>query len=500
MKTFTDNCGPGVDRHDQRRVHQTRARRCSRSICSDAVEGQLIERLVTDPVLLCDCVYAVCKPEADARGITDEDFGRAMAGDVIEHACTALLEELVDFFPQPKRQVLAKALLRLRQLEAKAIALASTRLDDPRWDETLEAALARHSSYRRRRLAPRLATGRNRRRRSQPTDAAGTGVDERCAAPRSVVAHGHAPGDDGQRASQSQEAAPTLFTGGVPSAARPWPAGRAEGRNRNTQTRVCGAAVNDAQCSRDPRRCGVHRALHERQPPGEGPGGRVRAPQDVWCGRPIGRLQDGGGRHRTPDSFLSAVKHFASAGDALNKMSQRTGVSVEVLSELAYAAEQSGTDVETLEASLRKMQKQLVEAAGGSKSAVAALSALGLSVTDLGRLSPDAQFRLIAERLSQIRQSGPAGGPGHGSVRQVGHPALAAHGRRRARHPATRSGSPGLGPDHAGRRCGSGHAIGRCLHGLVEDGAVGSTRGRKCLGSAADRGGTRCRADRDHDP
>jgi len=64
-----------------------------------------------------------------------------MAGDVIEHACTALLEELVDFFPQPKRQVLAKALLRLRQLEAKAIALASTRLDDPQWEQTLEATL-----------------------------------------------------------------------------------------------------------------------------------------------------------------------------------------------------------------------------------------------------------------------------------------------------------------------------------------------------------------------
>ena len=108
----------------------------------DAVEGQLIERLVTDPVLLCDCVYAVCKPEADARGITDEDFGRAMAGDVIEHACTALLEELVDFFPQAKRQVLAKALARLRQLEAKAIHLATARLDDPQWEETLRATLA----------------------------------------------------------------------------------------------------------------------------------------------------------------------------------------------------------------------------------------------------------------------------------------------------------------------------------------------------------------------
>jgi hypothetical protein len=140
MKTFTDNAGRAwtvtINVECIKRV-----RTLLQVNLLDAVEGQLIERLVTDPVLLCDCVYAICQPEADARGITDEDFGRAMAGDVIEHACTALLEELVDFFPQPKRQVLAKALLRLRQLEAKAIALASTRLDDPRWDETLEAAL-----------------------------------------------------------------------------------------------------------------------------------------------------------------------------------------------------------------------------------------------------------------------------------------------------------------------------------------------------------------------
>lgn len=108
----------------------------------DAIEGELVERLVTDPVLLCDCVYAVCKPEAEARGITDEDFGRAMAGDAIEHACTALLEELVDFFPEPKRRVLAKAIERLRQLEAKAIQLASARLDDPQWEAKIAEAMA----------------------------------------------------------------------------------------------------------------------------------------------------------------------------------------------------------------------------------------------------------------------------------------------------------------------------------------------------------------------
>ena len=44
-------------------------------------------------------------------------------------------------------------------------------------------------------------------------------------------------------------------------------------------------------------------------------------------------------------------------GSDLLDMSQRTGVSVEALSELGFAAEQSGADMETLEAGLRKMQK-----------------------------------------------------------------------------------------------------------------------------------------------
>ena len=66
------------------------------------VEGTLVEKLVRDPILLCDVIYVVCKPEADDRGISDEDFGRAMAGDAIEHATKALLDELVDFSPSPR--------------------------------------------------------------------------------------------------------------------------------------------------------------------------------------------------------------------------------------------------------------------------------------------------------------------------------------------------------------------------------------------------------------
>src|SRR5262245_3402549 len=46
-------------------------------------------------------------------------------------------------------------------------------------------------------------------------------------------------------------------------------------------------------------------------------------------------------------SMLGASKVFADMGSDLVDMSQRTGVSVESLSELGYAAEQSGTDMAT---------------------------------------------------------------------------------------------------------------------------------------------------------
>jgi hypothetical protein len=101
--------------------------------------------------------------------------------------------------------------------------------------------------------------------------------------------------------------------------------------------------------------------------------------------------------------LAATTKVFADMGDKLAKMSARTGISVEALSELAFAAEQSGADMETLETGIRKMQQTFVDAAGGGKAARDSLDLLALTVEDLARLSPDEQFKLIADRLSQIR-------------------------------------------------------------------------------------------------
>jgi hypothetical protein len=107
-----------------------------------AVGGKLLERLVSDPVLLCDVLYAVCKAEADAKNVSDEDFGRALAGDAIDAATTALLEELVDFFPHAKRRVLGKAMGKLKVLQARALEVAELRLDSPELENAMEQALA----------------------------------------------------------------------------------------------------------------------------------------------------------------------------------------------------------------------------------------------------------------------------------------------------------------------------------------------------------------------
>lgn len=140
MKTFTDNTG----RTWSIAINVGAVKRVRSGLdvnLLDAVEGKLIERLVSDPVLLCDVIFVLCQQEAEARGITDEQFGQAMAGDAIDSATSALLEELVDFFPSGKRQVLTKALAKLKAFEAKAIELASKRLDDPALEQQLNQAL-----------------------------------------------------------------------------------------------------------------------------------------------------------------------------------------------------------------------------------------------------------------------------------------------------------------------------------------------------------------------
>ncbi len=76
------------------------------------------------------------------------------------------------------------------------------------------------------------------------------------------------------------------------------------------------------------------------------------------------------------------VTHGAAVADSMGKMAQRTGVSVEEFSRLAYAAELSDVSAEDLAVSMGKLGKQMADAFAGDKNAALKFKALGVSVTD----------------------------------------------------------------------------------------------------------------------
>jgi len=101
--------------------------------------------------------------------------------------------------------------------------------------------------------------------------------------------------------------------------------------------------------------------------------------------------------------LLGAADAFAKMGAEMQIASERTGVSVEMLSKLKYAAEQNGVPFEALETAAARLSKTLLTASEGSQQTVHALQMLGLNVADLAKLSPDQQFIRIAEALSKVQ-------------------------------------------------------------------------------------------------
>lgn len=101
-----------------------------------------------------------------------------------------------------------------------------------------------------------------------------------------------------------------------------------------------------------------------------------------------------------------AAKSFSSAGAHLDDVSQRTGIAVEELQALKYAAQLSAVSFEDLEKAIGKMAKTVFGAAEGSQSAVKALASIGLTARELKSLSPDEQFKVIAQRLGQVGEAG----------------------------------------------------------------------------------------------
>ena len=98
------------------------------------------------------------------------------------------------------------------------------------------------------------------------------------------------------------------------------------------------------------------------------------------------------------------VTDTAELGDELHALSQKTGIAVESLSTLAYAAEQSNTDLSSVATGLKFLARNAFEAADGTGEQAEAFRQLRVNVKDAhGAMRPvDSLFLEIADRVRAL--------------------------------------------------------------------------------------------------
>jgi len=98
----------------------------------------------------------------------------------------------------------------------------------------------------------------------------------------------------------------------------------------------------------------------------------------------------------------AAVGQFSNVGAELQRMSERTGASVEALSALKLGAEQAGSDLATVEGAIKSIDRAFIDAANGADGAIDKLGSLGLTWRQLADLRPEQRLAIVAEQLSRI--------------------------------------------------------------------------------------------------
>lgn len=74
----------------------------------DLLDEQVHETLTLltgDIVKSVDVLYILCNSQADKNEISDVEFGQSLYGDVLFEGINAMVEALIDFFPNPKKRM-----------------------------------------------------------------------------------------------------------------------------------------------------------------------------------------------------------------------------------------------------------------------------------------------------------------------------------------------------------------------------------------------------------
>jgi len=106
----------------------------------------------------------------------------------------------------------------------------------------------------------------------------------------------------------------------------------------------------------------------------------------------------------TLDAIKDGVLQAVNFADAMGDMAARTGQSVESLTAMGYAAQFSGSSIDTYTAGIEKLSAGMADAISGNDAAAGMFARLGVSVTDATGKLRDSQsvFLEVADRIAAI--------------------------------------------------------------------------------------------------
>jgi hypothetical protein len=99
------------------------------------------------------------------------------------------------------------------------------------------------------------------------------------------------------------------------------------------------------------------------------------------------------------DAVVSMAKEVIDLGGEIADLSARTGIGTDAIQELKYAADQTGSSLDTVTGAIEQMGNRLTEGGGGTLQAV---RALGLSFDDLQKMRPEDAFTAIADAIKEV--------------------------------------------------------------------------------------------------
>jgi len=97
------------------------------------------------------------------------------------------------------------------------------------------------------------------------------------------------------------------------------------------------------------------------------------------------------------------LNKVANVGDELSKMSDRTGLSVEMLSKLRHAANLSDSDLSSLGKGMKGMALLMYEAGRGTKTYTDVLDDLGIKYDDIKNQNPEKQLSTFMMAIANVK-------------------------------------------------------------------------------------------------